>query len=60
VLRQAGQVGGWAQPPARPQAQEPRRESAEEPAVPSAAWQQSAEPSVATAAVQEQRTEEVR
>lgn len=62
VLRQAGQVGGWAQPaaPAQPQAQESRQESAEEPSVVSAAWQQSAEPPVVTSAAHEQRTEEVR
>src|SRR6266568_2722229 len=40
VLRQTGQVGGWAQP----RAQEPRQGSAAEPSVASAAWQQSAEP----------------
>ncbi|SRR6266702_3537088 len=56
VLRQTGQVGGWAQP----RAQEPRQGSAAEPSVASAAWQQSAEPAVVTSAAQEQRTEEVR
>jgi len=64
VLRQAGQVGGWAkpqtQPPTQPQAQEPRQESAEEPSTLSAAWQQSAEPAVVTSAAQEQQTGEVR
>lgn len=63
VLRQAGQVGGWAQPSTQPQAkqaQRSRQESAEEPSVGSAAWQQSAEPPVVTSAAQEQRTEEVR
>lgn len=58
VLRQAGQVGGWAQAPV--QAHEPRQESAEEPSAQSAAWQRSAEPPVVTSAAQEQRTEEVR
>ena len=60
VLRQAGQVGGWAQPSTQPQAEQSRQESAEEPSVGSAAWQQSAEPPVVTSAAQEQRTEEVR
>ena len=60
VLRQAGQVGGWAQASTQPQAQQPRQETAEEPSVVSAAWQQSAEPPVVTSAAQEQRTEEVR